>query len=449
MCRMAEALAASGNYEVYYSDYQNGLSDNIISDLSVHKYMIPDNGLNVPGKLKIFIEEPVILITPVYWAHRLPVLHPDSQIIFINWHNECIPVLKREWYTSDDNFRKFLKLLGETDCVGFADKTHWMAQSDWGVKIREQYVPLTVPRRESIAKRGLVDNSRINIAILGRLSLDKAYAVADLLVNLSGIDERKPIYIHLIGEGSGEDEVFKRNYRKNIHIVRYGTLNMSEVLNVLAKKVDLLFAMGTSVLDGGSIGLPSFIMPNEIHPFHCDKYVLLSQTVGYAMGWSVGQLERLSIEYYTCAQIIRMIYSDGRKAELGKECYEYCLKNHTDNFGQINSLIENSSLTYRYLLPHLTVRMTMAERIRKFGERLRIIIGEPVKSYKLCGIQVLTVTRRLSGACYIFFFFLPLFRVKEKWQNIYTIQPLLLVWFIKVLRHLWSAAKSVKMRFRG
>ena len=91
LCNLADKLAETGKYEVYYTDFYNSLSDDYLRSYRVRKIPYFKNARS----MNIFLDEPVILVTPVYWCFVVPHLHPDSKIVFINWHNESIPDLKK------------------------------------------------------------------------------------------------------------------------------------------------------------------------------------------------------------------------------------------------------------------------------------------------------------------------------------------------------------------
>ena len=91
LSRLARALAEDKDYEVFYCDYENGLTDKYLEGSNVKKISLFE------GDFRIHIKEPVTLLTPVYWAHWVPTLHPESKILFFNWHTCCLPVLRESW----------------------------------------------------------------------------------------------------------------------------------------------------------------------------------------------------------------------------------------------------------------------------------------------------------------------------------------------------------------
>ncbi|HHQ4746885.1 TPA: hypothetical protein ACSQX0_003756, partial [Vibrio cholerae] len=117
LVRLAEALVKNSNYHVYYVDYEDGFSRKLISESKIEKINVSQNDFSIP------IEEPITVITPIYFACWLPNIHPKSKILFVNWHVCCIPTLQNNWQISDSNIKNFLKIIAETRSVFFCDES--------------------------------------------------------------------------------------------------------------------------------------------------------------------------------------------------------------------------------------------------------------------------------------------------------------------------------------
>ncbi len=446
LCRMADALAGTGRYEVYYIDYYNSLSDDILEDFRVRK--IPYFGK--PREMEIFCEEPIVMITPIYWVHMIPVLHPDSKLVLINWHNECIPVLKKNWKPLEEDFQFFLKLAAETDSVSCMDFSTYSRENEFGVQFRERYLSIVVPERKVLARPELVAEDEINIAIFGRLTLDKVYAAVDVLDHLVKLKRMEPVNIHIIGSGRSVEEeniLFQRYYPKNFNLIKYGTMELQKALKAIGENADILFAMGTSALDGASIGIPTVIIPNEVTPFSCGKYVFLYQSKGYMLGWGTEQLGELDLPIQTMEEIIESVYRYGRKEELGKACRQYCLENHGSNLNQLLDAVDSSTLTYRQIDPIIHNKpnlkgngnswITVLKRItKKFFSRLVTALGRIVKTYGILSIPIIIITKRDATNYNLFFCLIPIFQIK-KINGTYSARLLFLVWLEKAGRRLW------------
>ena len=440
LCRMADALAATGRYDIFYIDFYNSLSDDILNDFRVRK--IPYFG--EPKEMEIFLDEPIVMITPIYWIHVIPKLHPDSKLLLINWHNMCLPVLKKNWNPSEKDFQRFLSLAAESDSVSCVDFSHYIRQNEFGAQFRERYLPIVVSERKALVKSELVSNNEINIAIFGRLCLDKVYAAVDVLEQLAKLKRAEPVNIHIIGSGrtvEEEDIVFQRFYPSNFNLIRYGTLELQKALKVIAENADIMFAMGTSALDGASIGIPTVIIPNEVEPFSCGKYVFLHECKGYMLGWGADQIDELELQVHTMEQIIASIYQNGEKGALGRACRQYCIEKHGSNLGQLLDAIDSSSLTYKQVAPIIHAKSQRG--LRKVFSRIATLLGGDAKTYGVLGLPIVIITRRDAAYYNLFFCLFPLLQIKKVYDT-YSSRLLLFVWLEKAARKLFRLFRPKK-----
>lgn len=429
MCRLATTVAQTGEYEVYYSDYYNGLSDKLLDDPRIRKIPYVEG-----APQKIFPDEEVVLVTPIYWAYRIPQLHPESKIVFLNWHNECIPVLQKNWRINEPDLDKFLRLVRDTDSVFFLDKTHQISQNYKDIAFPEKFVPITIPIGNKRAKQELVNEDYYNVALVGRLSTDKVWTALDLLNNFSALKLNKEVRIHVIGEGPHHKGFFSHKVASHVKVIRHGTLPREQLVEFLRNEVDILFAMGTSVLEGGCIGIPSVILANEVVPVHCDAYTYLFESEGYMLGWSINQMYALNIPHRPLQEIVADIYENGKKEEIGTRCYQYCIENHSSNIREFLDAVNDSCMTYRacsdfYQSMH---RPSWLERV---VVRMHTAVGKIYKRFSFFGIPICTLTRRDDKYLNFFFLFLPLFQV-ERIKPKYIIRFLPWVWFTKAVKYL-------------
>ncbi|KES18795.1 Protein of unknown function (DUF2589) [Gilliamella apicola SCGC AB-598-I20] len=344
LTRLADKLAEDPNLEVYYTDYTNGLSDQLLKNPLVKKIEVSERDFAIHMD-----DQPILLITPIYWACWLPFMHPDSKVLFFNWHNSCIPVLKSVWRLNDHQLNDFLEKVKSTNSVFFADYSHHLAQNTERIIFDESYVPIVMKQKNICASSKLVKAGEINIAVLGRLCLDKIYSIIDLLGHLNKLDSFPKKNIYIIG--SGDDRVkIQPNDFPNLTIHFEGTVTDEKLDQFLSTKVDALFAMGSSILESAAIKLPSIIMPHNVVPFVCNKYVYLQDTVKYCLGWYDTQIDDLKLNTKPLKDIIEDIYIHNKKKKLGEDAYKYFIKNHTIKhaIGNLKNAMEKTSFTYGY-----------------------------------------------------------------------------------------------------
>lgn len=432
LCRIANAVARAGLYDVYYTDYQGGLCDSILTEKNIKILRYHDeDGANFP----IFPEEPVILVMVEEWAHMVPHIHPKSKILFVDWHNECIPVLRENLCCTSGYIKKFLRLFRDTSCVFFCDRAHYLAHETYeadDVHYPETYVPIVVPARTQIAEKRLVRTGVRNIAVLGRLCLDKIYAVLDLMDNIVALRDFVPTNVYIIGEGGWEDLLFKRHFPPHIKLIRCGTMEISKIVSLLTKKVDILFAMGTSVLDGASIRLPSVVMPNKVKAFECNRYPYIFESKGYALGWYPEQIDDLNLDTHTVEEIFEDIYTHNKKSEIGQKCYDYYLKNHTCNMELFLKAVSASTLDYKKYLAFR--KHTLNLRKIKWYIKTKIH-GCTKRRFSLMGFPLLTITETNNIHTNIFVCCIPLLRINRigPTQGVYLLP---LVWVYRIIQKL-------------
>lgn len=422
LTRLANDIAKLGLYDVYYTDYAGGLCDSLLTERSIKVLKFHDE-----EHFPIFPDEPVIIVMAEYWAHVMPKTHPDTKIVFFNWHNECIPVLQRDWGASDKFIKKFLQLAAETTSVFFCDKTHWMKHNEYGVDFPEEYVPIAIPGRTTTAAEKLVKEQERNIAVLGRLVVDKIYSVTDLLDNIIALRDQVKTNIYIIGEGDYEGLIFDRSLPKNIRLIRCGTMPIENVISLLSTKVDILFAMGTSVLEGATIKLPSVVVPNAMEPFECNRYPYLYESRGYALGWYPKQIDALEIQTHTIEEIFHDIYRDGKKAEIGEKCYQYYRQNHESNVELFEYAINTSTLTYEKYRNFIDSNVNWRAFKWRIGRFCRKLRGDIRFSMNLFGFPIYMQTENNPNHINVFICCLPILRINHN-GGIYSAHLLPFVW---------------------
>ena len=145
---LANDLAKNQTYEVYYIDYKDGRTNTMLD----HKHVIC---IQYREPFSFPFYEPITIIVPINCASHIPSLHPESKILFVNWHNYSIQALLDSWRLTQKSLQEFLSMVYQTDSVFFLDRTHWLAQNQWieseRYLFKEKYVPLTIaPKSKSV-----------------------------------------------------------------------------------------------------------------------------------------------------------------------------------------------------------------------------------------------------------------------------------------------------------
>lgn len=408
---LANTLAQQSEYAVGYVDYPKGVTDAMLcQEVERISYFEP---FLFPHS------DPLTLVIPIYCASHIPTLHPDSKILFVNWHNYSIQALLDSWRLSPENLREFLLLVRKTDSVFFLDKTHWLAQNEWiqseNCSFKERYVPTMIAPKSVRSIGKMVRDKELHIGVLGRLCKDKIFSLLNLICQLNDLKTDYEIHLHVIGEGSEAYQLQRIELRKDLYLHREGTITGTDLSEFLAKRTDILFAMGLSVLEGAAIALPSVVMPHNVKEFHLDAYAFLQDCQGYALGWYDTQLKELKIPIHPLEEILHALYAPGGKQQIGMQAFEYLKKNHFDNRISMMEALSATTLSAKDF-SHFQKRQGKIYFCKIPIARLESSFDESEKRISFLGIQNFCESKKISNGH--FFYLLgkqqKIFRAKKE-----------------------------------
>ena len=198
---IAQDLAKDVNYDVYYVDYPDGIAAKYLKcpKVKIVPYGFHESFLN---------NNRCVLVTPIYCAGHVPVLQDESRILFLNWHNYCITSLINTWKIKRD-LQQFLFMVYRTQSVFFLDAAHRAAQNEYvypkgAYEFNEEYVPIVIKTDIQSKNRRSIVHKTLNLAVLGRLTVDKAFSVLNLLRCLEDSVICTPVKIYIIGDGEAK-----------------------------------------------------------------------------------------------------------------------------------------------------------------------------------------------------------------------------------------------------
>lgn len=346
LTQLAKKMADGGEYEVFYIDFKTGPAVELLAGSKVHIIEFCDE-----VRFHFFMNEPITIVLPIYWGARVPIMHPDSKILFFNWHNLCVPVLKANLRATYEHLKPFLQVISDNRAEFFCDKAHWKAQEEFGVSFEERYVPIVIPDREKRSNGELISKKQRSIAILGRLVEDKVYSIIDILRNVSKLEDSILTKVYIIGDGEFKEKITAQTFRDNIELIFCGTMTIPDIDKLLCEKADILFAMGTSLLEGAAGGIPSVIIPNDIKDFQCDRYTYLYESTGYLLGWGPDQIDALGVCTHSIKEIFDDVYCRDQKKQIGSACRKYLLDNHLENIHHFRKALCDTKLLYKIYKP--------------------------------------------------------------------------------------------------
>lgn len=391
---LAENLAQSRKFKIYYIDYANGVARKMGKKDSNIQWIEYEEPFALP------LCDPVTLITPIYCAQHIPRLHPESKILFINWHNYCISALCDSWRFSEQELQEFLSMVHRTNAVAFLDRAHWLAQNsfikpDNLYRFPEKYIPAVMMRPLSAAQLRQRNSNAISVAVLGRICTDKVFAVVNLIKQLDLVRTSLEKNIYVIGTGNQTEYLLNQCSNLNVKLHMTGTMQGERLENFLREKIDILFGMGLSILEGAALAIPSVVIPHNIHPFNLDKFAFLQDSSGYALGWYDTQSESLGIKMYPLQKVVDMVYGEkDQKAALGMAAYEYVKETHMSNCDAAISAIQNTSLRFSEFQRFLKgkgmlriARIPIGKISSSFSEDCKMLDVFGIKNFFSCRIN--------------------------------------------------------------
>ncbi|MBF0097957.1 MAG: glycosyltransferase [Magnetococcales bacterium] len=168
-------------------------------------------------------------------------------------------------------------------------------------------------------------NEVILCAWLGRIEDFKTHVLLHLIKRLDDIAGLK-IQLTIIGSGSGDVQVREAaRSLKKLECVFLGTIDYGHMDEILSQQ-DILFAMGTSALEGAKLGLPTFCLDYSFrHVPGLLRFRMLDEVTGFNLGEEID--ERHLEEQSTLETKLREIKQNPEK--FGRRCHDYWERFHT------------------------------------------------------------------------------------------------------------------------
>lgn len=164
----------------------------------------------------------------------------------------------------------------------------------------------------------------MTVGWLGRVSRDfKVYSLIKVIEDFKKyIDESKSIIkikFFIIGDGDGLEETEEYLRVNNIDYYIKKHVDYSDIPRTLNENIDLLFAMGTSALDGAKIGCPTIVVrPMETKDQFSNIYSWFYDMEGYSLGtlsddYQYRTFKEISNEFYSLENHSRRCREESKK----------------------------------------------------------------------------------------------------------------------------------------
>lgn len=215
-------------------------------------------------------------------------------------------------------FRKTVEQLTRNNNLKIMDEA-CLRESSWvlGCEIIENYLPLLTGLKQSNNISCNSDNGKnaidadFNVAIISRLDEFKTAGVIKSITDILSYDSR--ILIHVVGDG--KDKGLIQDKFKNVcNVFFHGFISNSELDDFFIKyNVRLLFAMGTSALEGVSRGVPTVRLPcaDKSLKVNC-VYKFIHDQCSYSLGEYLGT-PFCSEGYYSMVDVFSQYFENVNK----------------------------------------------------------------------------------------------------------------------------------------
>ena len=338
--RLAERITTFTDAKIYVVDYRDGFMSNNIKNNKIEmlyysdteKLLLPDKSflilqaitpwslfpnLVIPSKTRI-------LFWNCYPFNLIPVL-PGLRKLIQSKYFFGIILLNSLLRSFKNEVKIFLKLLLQKKAIVFQDREN--------IIINEKYLGLNIDVASFLqisAGKSFHENkwnfaerkkTVLEFCWLGRIC-DFKYQILDFLLNQLNSNKVNCKFT-IVGDGDYLNYLKERT-SKYCFDVKYKKFCPQEELGDLLISKDILFAMGTSALEGAKFGVPTILLDvfNKKPPLNY-QYKWIYRTIDYTLGFVEPVFSNKESNILT----ILSDY-DKNKSNISDNCYNYYNENH-------------------------------------------------------------------------------------------------------------------------
>ena len=172
----------------------------------------------------------------------------------------------------------------------------------------------------------------------------------------------------IIGDGPLRRLVDDRGLaHRQFDIVHVGRLEPEDVDRLLSSSVDLLFAMGTSAIEGGKLGIPTVLL-DIAYGSVPDGYVYrwLFEATEFGLGSMLSERAN-NPENDSLANIVAAVVRD--RPALSHRTYEYCARNHSTE--SVAQMFTAAAAAAEYKYGRMSPQLRRKGAVRRVYERGR------------------------------------------------------------------------------
>lgn len=195
-------------------------------------------------------------------------------------------------------------------------------------------------------KKKQLSSNRLVLGWVGRISDFKIHILNKVLIDVKKVSESEKLEIKffIIGVGEEEDSLIDVN-GEFLKVERVSHVTPSNLSDTLIS-FDLLFAMGTSALDGARLGVPVVRLDYSFNIINDDyKYKFLFDVTGYSLGELIGG-KSYSKGQSSMSNLVKRLLAENER--LSALTYDFYRQNHSleSSGAQFQKLIASANLTW-------------------------------------------------------------------------------------------------------
>lgn len=355
--RLSDYLADNSDHEIFIADYENGYMVTHNTNKRVRElYLKPDEPLLFPEDAIIILQSLPPWHLPKELKFTLKTrlifwnLHPHNLLWDFKLDNLSRPLSnKLKTVYSIYLIKQFISELLKYNALIIMDGEN--KQATEAIINKYIYDSILVPVPTEYLNRQSFSFSN-NFAWLGRLADFKISILIETIKKLAEYALKKKFKINFMIIGDGPDkniivksvELYKNKYFK-VNFV--GEIDITNLETFLINNVSVLFAMGTSALDGARLGIPVVLLDFSYKPLKGDYiFRFLYETKNFTLARDIGdwayESGNTSLE-----NIIYNLLNDYDK--ISNKCFEYVKQNHEIDVvaKKFINLINNCKMDYR------------------------------------------------------------------------------------------------------
>ena len=381
--RVAEWFADK-NYNVKVIDFQDGFMSKNINHHKIEKIDFTLSKIKIPKNSICLMQ----LMTP--WSmYKNLEFHEETRFFFWNCHpNNLIPSIPifYNFFENHITYKKFvinlfflkykkksitfLNLLLKNQSIVFMDDVN-IKNTEFFLDLKinkAEKLPIPVPINKRTKEINKKFQKNLNVSWLGRVEDFKTKSLEKVISDLEdyrAVHDLK-IIMNIIGQGKDLEKIKSHSRNSNLEFKFIDYLNTQDLHSFLSKNTDILFAMGTSSLEGGVCSIPTIILDICFKNLNSDyKYKWLFESKGF-------NLAELLHHNYSGSGIhnIETVIEEtiANKKKIGDLCRSYVENNHNSDliFSNLHSYINKTSLNWKNLASSNVTKAGLAYSIRKY-----------------------------------------------------------------------------------